>query len=286
MGNRFYAMEVSDDARAVVRIFGDVTAVPWYDSDLSAHTFAQDIEALGEFDSLDVLINSYGGDVAEGISIYNELRRLAGMGKDVRTVVEGMACSIASVIFMAGDERVMRPASMLFLHDCQQVAHGDADDLRRVAEDLDKVNELSRTAYMRGGISGDDLTALMKGDTWLSPDEAVSYGLATKVSEEGDGDAHATQSALPAVFAAVMRPTAGAGLTAEQVAEIVREEVEAATTRVLEGIAEGETELTVEPDPEPDPEPEPKPDPEPAPDPEPERSPASQRLATLFGNLQ
>lgn len=207
--NRYYAMDALNGT-ADVYIFGDVTPMPWQESDVDAHTFAADLAALGPVTDVTCHISSYGGDVEEGLAIYNAL--LANPAR-VTTVCEGFACSIASVIFMAGTDRVMREASELFVHDCWVCAQGDADDLRKTADDLDVQMVACKTAYMRGGIDADTLDALLKADSWLTPDQAVAYGLATAIDAESQPEqvaASARNAVFSRIFAEATAPEAPA----------------------------------------------------------------------------
>ena len=155
-----------------------MTSWPWLNSDTSAYNLSKQIEGL-DVDTINVGINSYGGEVAEGLAIYNALKRHKAK---VVTRCDGFACSIASVIFAAGDERVMSDASLLMIHNAWTYASGDAKALRKQADDIEKVNEASITAYMAvADIEEEKLRALMDEETWISPEEAVEIGLATSV---------------------------------------------------------------------------------------------------------
>jgi len=203
--NRYYAMDALDGS-ADVYLFGDVTSMPWQESDASAHTFATDLMALGPVTDITCHISSYGGEVEEGLAIYNAL--LAHPAR-ITTVCEGFACSIASVIFMAGTDRIMREASELFVHDCWVYTQGDADDLRKTADDLDVQMVACKTAYMRGGIDADTLDTLLKADSWLTPDQAVAYGFATAIDAESQPEqvaASARNSAFSRIFAEAPAP--------------------------------------------------------------------------------
>jgi len=128
---------------------------------------------------INVYINSYGGDVSEGVAIYNALKRHSAK---VVTYCDGMACSIASVIFMAGDERIMCNPSFLMIHDAWTYAAGNADDFRKAADDLDVITTASISAYMAHcNISEQELRAKMKAETWLTHTEAVEMGFATGI---------------------------------------------------------------------------------------------------------
>ena len=134
---------------------------------------------------LEVEINSPGGDVFAGTAIYNMIRAWAKDGKTVTTRVMGVAASIASVIFLAGDKRVAPRNSWLMTHNPWTVAMGNADELREQADTLDKIGGGMVKTYMdRTGLSEDEVNALLAQDTWLSADEALEKGFATEISDE------------------------------------------------------------------------------------------------------
>ena len=103
MIKRYYSLETEGE-KADLYIYGDITSWPWLQSDVSAYLLSKKLEELKDVSEIDVYINSYGGEVAEGLAIYNALKRHKAK---VVTHCDGFACSISSVIFMAGDERVM-----------------------------------------------------------------------------------------------------------------------------------------------------------------------------------
>ena len=134
--------------------------------------------------AINVWINSYGGSVFEGTAIYTQLRRHPAH----KTVyVDGFACSIASVIAMAGDEVVMPRNALMMVHNMWMCVQGNAAELRKAADDLDKINEAGREAYLQK--AGDKLTpemiAQMEDDeTWLTAEECIQYGLADRYAEQ------------------------------------------------------------------------------------------------------
>lgn len=181
---KYYALEVKEDKKtADIYIFGDITSWEWLDSDVSSYTLSKEIQELGgDIETIDVHINSYGGEVAEGLAIYNTLR---GHKAKIRTFCEGFACSIASVIFMAGDERIMRNAALLMIHPAWMYTAGNADQLRKDADDLDKITQASINAYMQNiNISEDELQELLDNETWILPSEALEMGFATSIVGE------------------------------------------------------------------------------------------------------
>lgn len=180
MSRKYYSMETTKET-ATINIYGDITSYPWIESDVSSYNLSKQLEELQDVEQIDVYINSYGGEVAEGLAIYNALKRHKAK---VTTHCDGFACSIASVIFMAGDERIMPEASMLMIHNAWIWAAGNAKELRKQAEDLDKISQASVEAYKANStLSEDEIKELMDNETWILPEEALEYGFATSVKK-------------------------------------------------------------------------------------------------------
>ena len=195
MNRKYFSLEKSKQT-ATLNIYGDITSWPWLESDVSAANLSKQLEAMGDVEQINVYINSYGGEVAEGLAIYNALKRHKAK---VKTVCDGFACSIASVVFMAGDERVMNEASLLMIHNAWTFAEGNAAALRKQADDLEKITQASVEAYKaHSSLSEEEIKALMDAESWISPDEALSYGFATSV--EKTEKAKANQNALRQLF--------------------------------------------------------------------------------------
>lgn len=133
---------------------------------------------------IDVFINSPGGDVMEGIGIYNILKRHRAYK---RIYIDGFACSIASVIAMAGNAIYMPKSSLQMIHNAWIFAMGNAKELRKMADDLDKVNETIVNAYMsRFTGTRDELQTLLDNETYLTAEECLKYGLCTKVVDNSE----------------------------------------------------------------------------------------------------
>ena len=182
MRNKYYALETSGK-EADIYIFGDITSWEWFESDVSSYTLSKELNELdAEVKTINVHINSYGGEVAEGLAIYNMLRN---HNAKVVTYCDGFACSIASVIFMAGDERIMNNASLLMIHNAWMYTVGNAEQLRKDADDLEKITQASIEAYKSHiSITEDELKELLDNETWLSPADALEKGFATSIVGE------------------------------------------------------------------------------------------------------
>ncbi len=183
MNKKYYSLVTSEDV-ATINIYGDITSWPWLDSDVSAYNLSKQLDEISNVNEIHVYINSYGGEVAEGLAIYNALKRKSKEAK-VITYCDGFACSIASVIFMAGQERKMSNASLLMIHNAWTYGSGNAAELRKLAEDLDVITSASVEAYKAvAAISEEEIKALMDSESWIAPKDAVNYGFATEIIEE------------------------------------------------------------------------------------------------------
>lgn len=193
MPKRYYSLEKTG-TEADLYIFGDITSYRWREKDKGAYEIVKELDEL-DVDTINVHINSCGGDVSEGLAIFNTLKN---KGVKVVTYCDGFACSAASVVFMAGEERIMNAASLLMVHNPWTWMRGNAKEFRKQANDLDKIAQAAVNAYMaRVSISEDELKKLLDDESWLNADDAKEYGFATKVLE--DDDEGVRQSAMTAI---------------------------------------------------------------------------------------
>lgn len=129
-------------------------------------------EILNLFDkeaSLTLYINSFGGEVSNGISMYNTLKEF----KDLTVIVQGFCCSIATVIAMASKKIVMQKGSLFMIHKPLILTYGNSNDLEKDIEVLDKIEESILNIYdEKALISRSELKSLMEKETFLLPEEA------------------------------------------------------------------------------------------------------------------
>lgn len=184
---KYYSMEqIGNEAN--INIYGDITSdagkSDWFGGEIdgvSAKMLSEELNQLGDVSKINVYINSYGGEVAEGLAIYNALKRHKAK---VVTYCDGFAASIASVIFMAGDERIMNASSLLMIHNAWTFAQGNAEQLRKQADDLEKITQASVEAYKaHSTLTEEEIKALMDNEEWITPKEALEYGFATAIEE-------------------------------------------------------------------------------------------------------
>jgi ATP-dependent Clp endopeptidase proteolytic subunit ClpP len=145
---------------------------------VSADAFVRDLATL-EADTLEVHINSPGGSAFDGVAIYNALRDHPAK---VETMVDGLAASAASFIAQAGDTRFMAASASMMIHPAQGFAAGDAEEMRKTADMLQKVSDSIAGIYAeRSGRDKEDFDTLMAAETWFTAAEAVEAGLIDKV---------------------------------------------------------------------------------------------------------
>ena len=174
-----------------IYIYGDVEgdSYDWWtdeviESETSANHFRDELAKYPNATQINIYINSYGGSVFEGTAIYNQLRRNPAH----KTVyIDGFACSVASVIAMAGDEIIMPRNALMMIHNMWMGAVGNAAELRKAADDLDVINTAGRSAYLAK--AGDKLPEaklieMMDAETWLTAEDCITYGLADRLADQ------------------------------------------------------------------------------------------------------
>jgi len=148
---------------------------------ISAKDFVDQLGELGEIETLNVRINSPGGSVFEGVTIYNALVR---HDANVVVHVDALAASAASLIAMAGDEIRIAENALMMIHDPMGFFYGSAAEMRKTATILDKVKSLSVNTYAaRTKQTKKTLGAMMAEETWMDADEAKQLGFADEVTE-------------------------------------------------------------------------------------------------------
>lgn len=204
----YFSLVKSEECKSAdIIIFGDIVSkgyVLWdeiFPADVNSFDLVSQLNDIPEDYTITVHINSYGGEVKEGLAIYNALKT-----RNVTTICEGFAASAASLVFMAGRRRVMNAASLLFIHQAIVSAYGNPDELEKAASDLRTITEAAANAYKEGGvtISDEELTKMLKAETWIKAEDALEMGFATEIAdtEETEDDVY-TNSAMPAIIAAV-----------------------------------------------------------------------------------
>ena len=211
----FSLLKNDEKKEADIVIFGDIVSKTWADwneifpADVSSYDLVHQLGEIPEDYAITVHINSYGGEVKEGLAIYNALKR-----RNVTTICEGFAASAASIIFMGGQRRIMNAASLLFIHQALTRAEGNPDELEKAADDLRIITDAAANAYREGGVKIPDeqLMKMLKAETWIEAEDAVEMGFATEVAGAAtENDGVPTNSAMASIIAAVTRPNSTLG---------------------------------------------------------------------------
>lgn len=182
-GKRFWEFKNAANRAAELYIYGDIVSYKWDESDVTAQSFKDELQALEEHDILNVYINSPGGSVFQGQAIHTILKRHSAR---VNVHVDGVAASIASVIAMAGDAIYMPRNAMMMIHNPWTFAIGNSNDLRKMADDLDNIRESLIEAYLsKTGekMSRERLIEIMDGETWLTAQQCFDFGLCDEILE-------------------------------------------------------------------------------------------------------
>lgn len=164
-----------DEEDTSISVYDPIGFDPWSGGGVTAKRIAAALRTIGKKDVV-VNINSPGGDLFEGIAIYNLLRDHPGK---VTTRVVGLAASAASVIAMAGDEIEVARAGFMMIHNVWVVAIGNRNDLRDAADQLETFDEALASIYAaRTGMEKGKVAKLMDKETWFGGEEAIEQGFA------------------------------------------------------------------------------------------------------------
>lgn len=173
---------------AEIWLYDEIGGGGWFSEGISAKKFADDLNALGKLSTITLRINSPGGDVFDGIAIYNILKQHPAR---VIVNIDGLAASIASVIAMAGDEIRMADNALMMIHEAWTVGMGNAGDFRETADRLDKVNGSILGAYAKKtGKDQKELAAMMAAETWMTAQESLDHGFVHSIGEPLQMAAH------------------------------------------------------------------------------------------------
>jgi len=163
------------DPGAEIIIYGDIG---W---DITAKEFSDELKALGDVEHITVRINSFGGDVFDGVAIYS---RLIDSGAKITVYVDGIAASAASVIAMAGTEIHIAEAGFVMIHDAWTMTRGNAADLKKTAARLEAVSEQIAGIYQRRtGADMEKIREMMAAETEFNAEQALEFGFATSIFE-------------------------------------------------------------------------------------------------------
>lgn len=192
LDRKWYALSETSDGEAELSIYDEIGGFG-----VGARQFIEDLKTV-KGRHVHLRINSPGGSVTEGINIFNALRRHQG-GLTVH--IDAMAASMASVIAMAGAPTYIADNAMMMVHNPWTFTMGDADELRRTADVLDKMRASLLRAYTaKTGLNADEVSTIMDDESWFDATEAVALGFADAIEEGVPAAASITPGDLRARF--------------------------------------------------------------------------------------
>lgn len=180
-------LEVKNEANsdtAELYLYGTIRQAYWWDDEDDCISSKRVRNALKDLKgkAVNVHINSPGGDVFESIAICNLLKQHDG---DINIIVDSLAASGASVIAAAGKKVTMFTNSMQMIHKAWTYAAGNSDDLRKTADDLDKIDTSVKASYMARFVgTEEELEKLLSDETYLTAEECLAFGFCDEIIEE------------------------------------------------------------------------------------------------------
>ena len=167
-------MAAQGESEAEISIYGPIGGF-----DINAKDFAEDLKGI-EAETIHLRVDSPGGSVIDGISIFNALQRHPAK---VITHIDSLAASMGSVVAMAGNEIRMANNALLMIHEPWTVAMGNADELRKNADTLEKMSGNILQAYSRSQYTPEEVADLMKSETWMTAQEALDAGFVDYIDD-------------------------------------------------------------------------------------------------------
>ena len=175
MNEKWYNIQNKAGETADIYIFDEIGTYG-----VTAQDFISEIKGLKDM-PINLRINSLGGDVFDGMAMYNVIKR-----REAKTTVyiEGIAASIATIIALGADEVIMAENSLFMIHNAWGGTSGEAKDMRKTAETLDKItSELTDIYVKKTGLSYDALAEMMDEESWLNAQEAFALGFIDTISD-------------------------------------------------------------------------------------------------------
>jgi ATP-dependent Clp protease protease subunit len=178
---KFWKFKAKEDKTGELLLYGEISSVTWWGDEVTPKEFKKDLDALGDIDILNIYVNSPGGDVFAAQAIVSMLKRHKAE-KNIH--VDGLMASASTFLVDVG--KVIMPSNaMMMYHNPSTIVWGNANDMRKMADDLDKVRESMLVIYRdKTGMTNEEIIAILDAETWMTAEEAVEYGFADELEEE------------------------------------------------------------------------------------------------------
>jgi ATP-dependent Clp protease protease subunit len=178
---KFWKFQAKEDKTGELLLYGEISSVSWYGDEVTPKEFKKDLDALGDIDILNIYVNSPGGDVFAAQAMVNILERNKA---EKNVYVDGLMASAAT--FFIGIGKVFMPSNaMMMYHNPSAIVWGNANEMRKMADVLDKVRESMLVIYRdKTSMTDEEIIAILDAETWMTAEEAVEYGFADELEEE------------------------------------------------------------------------------------------------------
>jgi ATP-dependent Clp protease protease subunit len=178
---KFWKFQAKADKSGELLLYGEISSVTWWGDEVTPKEFKKDLDALGDIDILNIYVNSPGGDVFAAQAIVSMLKRHKAE-KNIH--VDGLMASASTFLVDVG--KVIMPSNaMMMYHNPSTIVWGNANDFRKMADDLDKVRESMLVIYRdKTGMTDEEIITILDAETWMTAEEAVEYGFADELEEE------------------------------------------------------------------------------------------------------
>lgn len=180
INKKFEVFNKTENEEADLYMYGSISAYAWYDG-ISSKQVKDTLQSVSA-KTINVHINSPGGDVFESIAIHNLLKNHSAK---IHVHIDGLAASGASVIAMAADKIIMPKNAMVMIHKAWTYAAGNSDALRKTADRLDKIDSAVTESYKSRFVGEqEELEKLLADETWLTAEECLALGFADELVED------------------------------------------------------------------------------------------------------
>lgn len=180
---KYWEIKMKAEKVGELLLYGEISNFDFWGDEVTPKQIDAELKALGPMDTLNVRINSGGGSVFAGQAIYSILKRCDA--KEKVAYIDGLAASIASIIPMACDKVIMPGNAMMMIHRPWAGATGDAEDLRQMAEVLDKVEGTMVDIYeAKTQLDRQEIADMLAAETWMTAQEAKDKGFIDEIEQD------------------------------------------------------------------------------------------------------
>lgn len=172
------------ETSAEIIIYSEIGETFWGDG-VSAKSFSDELKKLPDsVKEITVRVNSPGGDVFDGVTIYNRLKQHSA---NVTVYIDGLAASIASIVALAGNEVIASEGTLMMIHKPMAGIHGNANEMEEMITLLDEVEEQLVSIYRRKtNMDRSEIKALLSKETWMNAEEAKEMGFVDSIMAEDE----------------------------------------------------------------------------------------------------